>query len=113
LLWRDYNGDEDMKTCTIHDERPNNNGNTFPVMMLTVPEVPPFPDALDGAPLPKGRTMHAVIAASDNDVADGELWGWTHLDEEEKQVIGLALEDYDARPNRWYWCELWHQNEAP
>jgi len=100
-----------MIYCKIYNERPNHNDNTFPAMLLTIPEVPPFPEAIDGAPLPKGRVMCAVIAASDNDVLDGELWGWVHPNPDQKQAIGEALEEHDARTNKWYWCEMFRQNE--
>jgi hypothetical protein len=95
-----------MKICTIHDERPNYNGNTFAVMLLPIPNMP------GGATLNGAAHMQAVIGCSDKSERDDGSFGWVTLDHDERMAIGDALNEHRAEVHRWYWCELWHQDEA-
>jgi len=95
-----------MRTCTIHDERPNTNGNTFAVMLLPVPSLPEGMEAASGE-----MVMQAVIGATDHELGEGKA-GWVVLSSEEKDAIGYALHEHGAEVHRWYWCQLWEQDDS-
>ncbi len=72
----------------------------FIVMLL---ETPPFP----GESHNKSKSL-SVICAIQHGIAgeyETDRWGWVHLEQWTKEVIGAGLERFDAQPNKWY-CML-------
>ena len=74
---------------------------TYAVMLL---ETPKFP----GVGHPESKPL-SIICAVQHDVVEGEstkvLWGWVHLEQNTKEVIGQGLEQFNAESNKWY-CML-------
>ena len=79
---------------TPYDQKPY-----YLVMLL---ETPPFP----GISHPESKSL-SVICAIQHGVTGSEeaIWGWVHLEQSTKEVIGAGLERFGAQSNKWY-CML-------
>lgn len=80
---------------------PYDQGETYAVMLL---ETPKFP----GVGHIESKQL-SVICAITHAVMVGDSgkyrWGWVHLEQNTKEIIGAGLEQFDAEPNKWY-CML-------
>ena len=77
-----------------YDQKP-----CFIVMLL---ETPPFP----GESHSESKSL-SVICAIQHGVTGSEeaVWGWVHMEQSTKEVVGAGLERFGAQPNQWY-CML-------
>lgn len=57
-------------------------------------------------PIYSGSVHQAIVAAAPPGKVDG--WSWAHLEADEKDVIGQALQEFPA--DEWVWCELFRTN---
>ena len=61
-------------------------------------------------PVWEGSVEQAIVAAiPPHDDCPG--WSWTQLDDEQKVIIGNALQSYPL--DTWVWCALFSTNPAP
>lgn len=85
--------------AVITKERDGDSIDSFAVALMESME---FPN--DNPVAPEVR-LKSVLAAND----DEDEWGWVQLSGDEKDCIGIALEDFGAEFGEWYWCQLYRE----
>lgn len=78
--------------------------DSFPVMLLEVPDFPPFPGLVS---MLVNDACAAVVACRDFPEDNGNGWAFCDLSGDEKTAIGEALVEHEAEYGTWYMATMY------